>query len=80
MNSTKETESLYKPMNGHAPEYLQRLFTQYYSNYNLRNSEGNLDLDLLINLSETGRRYPAYRIPTRTVRQSCKAVVNSVSF
>ena len=25
-----------KTMNGHAPDYLQRLFTQYHSNYNLR--------------------------------------------
>ena len=33
---------MYKTMNGHAPDYLQRLFTQYYSNYNLRNSEGKL--------------------------------------
>ena len=35
---------MYKTMNGHAPDYLQRLFTQYYSNYNLRNSEGKLAL------------------------------------
>ena len=34
--------TMYKSMNGHAPDYLQRLFTQYYSNYNLRNSEGKL--------------------------------------
>ena len=35
---------MYKTMNGHAPDYLQRLFPQYYSNYNLRNSEGKLAL------------------------------------
>ena len=35
---------MYKTMNGHAPDYLQRLFTQYHSNYNLRNSEGKLAL------------------------------------
>ena len=35
---------IYKTMNGHAPDYLQRLFTQYHSNYNLRNSEGKLAL------------------------------------
>ena len=35
---------MYKTMNGHAPDYLQRLFTQYYSNYNQRNSEGKLAL------------------------------------
>ena len=35
---------MYKTMNEHAPDYLQRLFTQYYSNYNLRNSEGKLAL------------------------------------
>ena len=28
---------MYKTMNGHATDYLQRLFTQYYSNCNLRN-------------------------------------------
>ena len=38
---------MYKTMNGHAPNYLQRLFTQYYSNYNLRNSEGKLALPKL---------------------------------
>ena len=31
-------------MNGLSPEYLQRLFAQSYSNYNLRNSEGKLAL------------------------------------
>ena len=35
---------MYKTMNGHAADYLERLFTQYYSNYNLRNSEGKLAL------------------------------------
>ena len=35
---------IYKTMNGHAPDYLRRLSTQYYSNYNLRNSEGKLAL------------------------------------
>lgn len=36
---------MYKTMNRHAPDYLQRrLFTQYYSDYNLRNSEGKLAL------------------------------------
>ena len=38
---------MYKTINGHAPNYLQRLFTQYYSNYNLRNSEGKLALPKL---------------------------------
>ena len=33
---------VYKTMNGHAPDYLQRLFPQYYSNYNLGTSEGKL--------------------------------------
>ena len=33
-----------KTMNGLTPEYLQRLFAQSYSNYNLRNSEGKLAL------------------------------------
>ena len=31
-------------MNSLAPEYLQSLFPQCYSNYNLRNSEGKLTL------------------------------------
>ena len=31
-------------MNGLTPEYLQRLLSQSYSNYNLRNSEGKLAL------------------------------------
>ena len=31
-------------MNGLSPDYLQRLFAQSYSNYNLRNSEGKLAL------------------------------------
>ena len=31
-------------MNGLTPEYLQRLFAQSYSNYNLRNPEGKLAL------------------------------------
>ena len=35
---------MYKTMNGLTPEYLQRLFAQSYSNYNLRNSEGKLAL------------------------------------
>ena len=34
---------MYNTMNGLTPEYL-RLFTQSYSNYNLRNSEGKLAL------------------------------------
>ena len=35
---------MYKTKNGHAPDYLQRLFTHYPSKYNLRNSEGKLAL------------------------------------
>ena len=35
---------MYKTMNGLSPEYLQRLFAQSHSNYNLRNSEGKLAL------------------------------------
>ena len=35
---------MYKTMNGLTPEYLQRLFAQSCSNYNLRNSEGKLAL------------------------------------
>ena len=36
--------TMYKTMNGVTPEYLQRLFAQSYSNYNLRNCEGKLAL------------------------------------
>ena len=35
---------MYTTMNGHASDYLQRLFTHNYSYYNLRNSEGKLAL------------------------------------
>ena len=35
---------MYKTMNGLAPEYLQSLFSQRHSAYNLRNSEGRLTL------------------------------------
>ena len=35
---------MYKTMNAHAPDYPQRVFTQNYSNYNLRNSERKLAL------------------------------------
>ena len=36
--------TMYKTMIGLAPQYIQRLFAQSYSNYNLRNSEGKLAL------------------------------------
>ena len=32
---------MYQTMNGYAPNYLERLFTHYYSNYNLRNLRQN---------------------------------------
>ena len=35
---------MYKTMNDLAPEYLQSLFSQRHSAYNLRNSEGRLTL------------------------------------
>ena len=35
---------MYKTMNDLAPEYLQSLFSQLHSAYNLRNSEGKLNL------------------------------------
>ena len=35
---------MYKTMNGLAPDYLQSLFSQRHSAYNLRNSEGRLTL------------------------------------
>ena len=35
---------MYKTMNDLAPEYLQSLFSQRHSAYNLRNSEGKLNL------------------------------------
>ena len=35
---------MYKTTNGLTPEYLQRLFAQSYSNYNVRNSEEKLAL------------------------------------
>ena len=35
---------MYKTMNDLAPEYLQSLFSQRHSPYNLRNSEGRLTL------------------------------------
>ena len=35
---------MYKTMNDFAPEYLQSLFSQYHSAYNLRNFEGRLTL------------------------------------
>ena len=35
---------MYKTMNDLAPEYLQSLFSQCHSAYNLRNSEGRLTL------------------------------------
>ena len=35
---------IYKNMNDLAPEYLQSLFSQRHSAYNLRNSEGRLTL------------------------------------
>ena len=35
---------IYKTMNDLAPEYLQSLFSQCHSAYNLRNSEGKLTL------------------------------------
>ena len=35
---------MYKTMNDLAPEYLQRLFSQRHSAYNLKNSEGRLTL------------------------------------
>ena len=35
---------IYKTMNDLAPEYLQSLFSQRHSAYNLRNSEGKLTL------------------------------------
>ena len=40
----QKTLMMYKTMNGLTPKYLQRLFAQSYSNYNLRNSEGKLAL------------------------------------
>lgn len=44
INSTKVTENSikYEKMNGLAPEYLQRLFAQCYSDYNGRNSGAKL--------------------------------------
>ena len=38
---------MYKTMNDLAPEYLQSLFSQHHSTYNLRNSEGRLTLSKL---------------------------------
>ena len=35
---------MYKTMNDLAPEYLQSLFSQRHSAYNLKNSEGRLTL------------------------------------
>ena len=39
---TIEALMMYKTMNGLAPEYLQRLFANCNSNYNLRNSEAKM--------------------------------------
>ena len=36
--------TMFKTMNGHAPVYLQSLFSQHHSVYNLRDSEGKLTL------------------------------------
>ena len=40
---------MFKSMNGLAPEYLQSLFSQRRSVYNLRDSKGKLSLSKLIN-------------------------------
>ena len=40
----KKALMMYKTMNDLAPEYLQSLFSQRHSAYNLRNSEGRLTL------------------------------------
>ena len=41
---TYKAVMMYKTMNDLAPEYLQSLFSQRHSAYNLRNSEGRLTL------------------------------------
>ena len=80
---TKETKSLmmYKTMNYLAPEYLQSLFSQRHSAYNLRNSEGKLTLSkpsanyLQRSFSYSGPCYGTTCPKAYHIKKVCKAVV-----